>query len=448
MGDVMSFALSRAAAAATGFYRRVAHWRFDGLGIIRARARLRASATQLRDVAAGLAIFAASALLPLPALAQSYATLTSGMGNPPNVVTTPDGTFGLYDKGYAGRAARYLNQMAEASNNCDLNGYESARKAFLQLIEAAQANYNNAHAHYVTLHDQAVAYWAHSSTFVSRISYALTFGAYDSITQLPEPLRSRLSAAEKAQAMALSDLNALRNVRLPNYNCKGSLLSSDILGTEFTYGNFESFVGGYFGGGFQSTNFSVSDTGFNVNGSGFLGGGFGGVLLPIPNTSALAGIRIGGQGSNITGSITSPAASPASTYKVQENWTAYEEAEVKINLLFNAVDAKVGRQFYSAGSQYDLWLSAGVAESGTSVKGTSGTFSDADNAVRTGITFSVGASTPVATLPNGIVDLFAQYRATQWVSTVNIPGPVPIGSFTNEVDLGLQFRFWGHPAPH
>jgi hypothetical protein len=34
-----------------------------------------------------------------------------------------------------------------------------------------------------------------------------------------------------------------------------------------------------------------------------------------------------------------------------------------------------------------------------------------------------------------------QYRGTQWISTVNIPSGVPIGSFTNEVDLGVQFRY-------
>jgi hypothetical protein len=49
---------------------------------------------------------------------------------------------------------------------------------------------------------------------------------------------------------------------------------------------------------------------------------------------------------------------------------------------------------------------------------------------------------PVVTLYNGtVIDLFAQYRGTHFVSTVNIPGPVPIGSFINGINLGFQFRY-------
>jgi hypothetical protein len=86
--------------------------------------------------------------------------------------------------------------------------------------------------------------------------------------------------------------------------------------------------------------------------------------------------------------------------------------------------------------------SVGVAESGTSVRGTSGAFSVTDNIGRTGITFTVGVGTPVVTLYNGaVIDLFAQYRGTQFISTVNIPGAVNIGSFTNEVSVGATFSF-------
>ncbi len=61
-----------------------------------------------------------------------------------------------------------------------------------------------------------------------------------------------------------------------------------------------------------------------------VGGGFGGVLLPVPNTNVLIGPRFGVQGSNITGSITSPAASPLFTYTVRTDWMAYQEAIVRI----------------------------------------------------------------------------------------------------------------------
>jgi len=198
----------------------------------------------------------------------------------------------------------------------------------------------------------------------------------------------------------------------------------------------EFFAGGNIGGQFQNTNFSVSDTGFNVNGSGLFGGGFGGALFPVPNTNVLFGPRFGIQGGNITGSISAPAASPLSDYKVTTSWTAYQEG---MGLWsgprnwFGPTPTLFG-SFFTGG--------VGVAESGTSVKGTSGTFSFTDNAVRTGMTFTAGWGAPVATLPNGIpINLFVQYRGIQWISTVNIPGPVPISSYTSEVSIGLIFPF-------
>jgi hypothetical protein len=196
----------------------------------------------------------------------------------------------------------------------------------------------------------------------------------------------------------------------------------------------QPFVGVYGGGGFQGTNFSV-DPQFNFNGSGGLGGGFGGWLLPVPNTTVQIGPRFGIQGSNITGSITSPAASPAFTYNVRTNWMAYEEGLAEIPQLQYVPS-------FGGGFSASITLSAGVAESGVSVKGTSGMFSVTDNAVRTGITFSGGIELPVGLLPGATgVYLFTQYRGTQWISTVNIPGAVNIGSFTNEVDVGFNFRF-------
>jgi hypothetical protein len=214
----------------------------------------------------------------------------------------------------------------------------------------------------------------------------------------------------------------------------------------------QPFVGFNIGGGFQGTNFSV-DPQFNVNGSGVTGGGFGGVLLPVPNTNVQIGPRFGVQGSNITGSIASPAASPLFTYTVRTDWMAYQEAIVRIpvggafKIAENESPLPQDRAYFSY-NYYDkvphVTGSVGVAESGTSVKGVSGMFSVTDNAVRTGITFTAGFDVPVAILPNGnSIDLFTQYRGIQWIGTVNIPGAVNIGSFTNEVDVGVTLHLGG-----
>jgi hypothetical protein len=220
----------------------------------------------------------------------------------------------------------------------------------------------------------------------------------------------------------------------------------------------QPFVGVNFSGDFQTTNFTFSDTGFNVNGSGVMGGGFGGVLFPVPNTNTQFGFRFGGEGGNVTGDIRMPAQSPTFNYTVRTEWTAYQEAMVRIPVnVFKIApnESPLPRDRVYLNYDYFNQLphvtgSVGIAESGTSVKGTSGMFSVTDNAVRTGITFTVGAEWPVATLANGgVVELFAQYRGTQFVSTVNVPGGVNIGSFTNQVDVGATVHFgegisWGN----
>jgi hypothetical protein len=172
-----------------------------------------------------------------------------------------------------------------------------------------------------------------------------------------------------------------------------------------------------------------------------IAGGFAGYLLPIPNTNAQLGVRVGGEGGNISGNIVTPAASPLFTYKVQTNWIAYQEALVQINMREGLVVEPTIAGFFNGIKPFG---SLGVAESGVSVKGTSGTFSVTDSAVRTGITFTAGVGLPVAVFPSGTgIDLFAQYRGTQWISTVNIPGAVNIGSFTNEVDVGVTVSLSG-----
>lgn len=68
------------------------------------------------------------------------------------------------------------------------------------------------------------------------------------------------------------------------------------------------FVGGNVTGLFQRTNFSVVPP-FNVDGSGAMGGVFGGVLIPLPNTNVLIGPRFGWEGGDINGNTVAPAAS-------------------------------------------------------------------------------------------------------------------------------------------
>jgi hypothetical protein len=147
-------------------------------------------------------------------------------------------------------------------------------------------------------------------------------------------------------------------------------------------------------------------------------------------------------------------ASPTFTYTVTTNWMAYQEAMVRIPVFLPAgpqmpsLSVPPGFEGYTILGPF-FTGSVGVAESGTSVKGVSGGFSVTDNMVRTGITFTVGAGVPVVTLYNGtVIDLFTQYRGTQFISTVNIPGAVNIGSFTNEVTGGVVFRFTPAPSPN
>jgi hypothetical protein len=138
-----------------------------------------------------------------------------------------------------------------------------------------------------------------------------------------------------------------------------------------------------------------------------------------------------------------PALSPRFNYTVKTDATLYQEAVISIPAL------SLAPRFVFVGTALEILdlnarLSAGVAESHTSVNGTAGAFSVTDSNWRPGITFTAGVAKPIAILANGgVVDLFAQYRGTQFISTVNIPGGVNIGSFTNEVDVGVTLNFGG-----
>jgi hypothetical protein len=179
----------------------------------------------------------------------------------------------------------------------------------------------------------------------------------------------------------------------------------------------------------QGTYFSV-DPSFTTSGNGPVYGGFAGVLFPIPNTPAQFGFRAGWEGLNISGKVEAPLASPLSDYTARSTWMFYEEGLAKVPLAKFDI-----RGAYLTGS-------VGLAQMQTSVTGTSGAFSATDNGYRTGVTFTAGVGTLLGTLPNGTgIEGFAQWRGTQWGSTVSIPGSVPISSFTNEVDVGINFVF-------
>jgi hypothetical protein len=200
------------------------------------------------------------------------------------------------------------------------------------------------------------------------------------------------------------------------------------------------YVGGNIGVGSQGTNFSV-DPPFTVYGSGPIYGGFGGMLFPIPNSNLQLGFRLGWEGSNITGKVESPPASPLFDYRVRTYSTFYQDALAKFSTPF-----ALPSTFFTG--------SIGIAEMQTSVNGTSGIFSVTDSAYRAGPTFTAGIGTLLGTLPNGAgVEGFVQWRGSLWGSTVSIPGSVPLGSFTNEVDIGINilshtgFRLWEPEAP-
>jgi hypothetical protein len=200
------------------------------------------------------------------------------------------------------------------------------------------------------------------------------------------------------------------------------------------------YVGGNIGVGSQGTNFSV-DPPFTVYGSGPIYGGFGGMLFPIPNSNLQLGFRLGWEGSNLTGKVESPPASPLFDYRVRTSSTFYQDALVKFSTPF-----ALPSTFFTG--------SIGIAEMQTSVNGTSGIFSVTDGAYRAGPTFTAGIGTLLGTLPNGAgVEGFVQWRGSVLGGTVSIPGSVPFGSFTNEVDVGINlwsrsgFRLWEPEAP-
>jgi len=236
----------------------------------------------------------------------------------------------------------------------------------------------------------------------------------------------------KLQARFDQILDLWRNAKVVDYGEKRTGQRTNTQGVWY--------VGGNIGVGSQGTNFSV-DPPFTVYGSGPIYGGFGGMLFPIPNSNLQLGFRLGWEGSNISGKVESPPASPLFDYRVRTYSTFYQDAVVKFPAAF-----ALPSTFFTG--------SIGIAEMQTSVNGTSGLFSVTDSAYRAGPTFTAGIGTLLGTLPNGAaVEGFVQWRSSLLGGTASIPGSVPFGSFTNEVDVGINawsrlgFRFWEPEAP-
>jgi hypothetical protein len=207
----------------------------------------------------------------------------------------------------------------------------------------------------------------------------------------------------------------------------------------------EVFVGVSVTAAIEQTNFAVSEP-FNVNGSGVMGGIFGGVLLPVPNTNILMGPRVGWEGGNINGS---KEAIPF-TYFVTTNSMFFQEALVKVPF-------RSPFEFYSDNANHlslndispylDPYItaSAGIAEVHEVVKGTSGAFSVTSSVFSPAITFTVGGGVPIARelfgfekiFLGGNADIVVQWRGTLATGTVNIPGAVPQAYFINAIEGGL-----------
>jgi hypothetical protein len=207
------------------------------------------------------------------------------------------------------------------------------------------------------------------------------------------------------------------------------------------------FVGADVAGAFQQTNFLVAPP-FNVNGSGAMGGVFGGVLIPVPNTNVLMGPRIGWQGGNINGTIVAPPASPF-TYTVRTNSVFYQDAMFKVlfpqlyNLIPHAPLPAAAPLTYPPNFLFPfITASVGVAEVHTDVKGTLGAFQVGAGDYRPGVTFTTGVGVPVGFVGDGVAaEVFVQWRGTMSTASVNIPAPVANTYWINGVDFGVQFRY-------
>jgi hypothetical protein len=176
-------------------------------------------------------------------------------------------------------------------------------------------------------------------------------------------------------------------------------------------GGLQPFVGLEGGVRGTTTRFDVMPP-FDVDSTIGVAGFNGGFLYMLPDSKAFVGPRVGALFGFGSGSITSPPASPAFTYKVEMPWTLFYEAMVGTDL----GTAPFGRDTR-------IHASLGGATTHTTVTGTAPGFTVESSATRTGVTASIGLDFEV--MPSLFVG--GQFRYINVpTGDVLIPGLVPI----------------------
>ncbi len=195
------------------------------------------------------------------------------------------------------------------------------------------------------------------------------------------------------------------------------------------------FVDVTVGGGMSKTNYDVAPS-FDVNGSGFIFGISGGVLVDIPGTIFSVGPRIGWQGGNMSGSIANPPASPSFLYDVKRTSTFYQEMllQVPINL-GNPTQQPNMFPFVAA--------SAGIAEVKLQFNGTSGAFQVTDSPTSLGFTGTLGFGIPIyQSLPDGTLAVFTEARFIKTDSfDVTLPGKFKSNYQSTSVSAGFRYQW-------
>ncbi len=206
-------------------------------------------------------------------------------------------------------------------------------------------------------------------------------------------------------------IDTASNAPFPYFGGMPTLLAGP--GAPVGHGRIQPFLGLEGGVRGSTTRFDVAPP-FDVDSTIGVVGLSGGFLYMPTGTNFVVGPRVGALLGFGSGSITSPPASPAFTYKVEMPWTAYYEAVAGANLgpILGSHNARV-------------LGSIGGATTHTTVTGTAGAFSVESSTTTTGVTASIGMDFEV--VPS--LFLGGQFRYIN-VPTGNvlIPGLVPVSS--------------------
>jgi hypothetical protein len=226
-----------------------------------------------------------------------------------------------------------------------------------------------------------------------------------------------------------------KDVKFPDYKAYDQAGPSDLTakwaGAPQGWGGLVTpFVGVELGAVGSNANFNV-DPPFNVSGVTGVGGFNFGFWVNPSDGKLRFGPRVGflwGFGDN---SISNPAASPSFSYKVENSWIAFYEAQ-----------AEWCGDWWSERSK--VTFSLGAATVNRTITATmenvqqNSEFPFSVGHSSTGITASVGFGFPVT----GQWDAMAQFRYINDRSTTfNIPGPVQVGGDLYIGTLGMTYHF-------